>query len=354
MAIYYSKTKKAFYDTAVIAVDLMPADKVEITSDEYAALMEAQASGSIIVADANGKPTALKQSCGECNKTTHELVVASDKVLGHTMIDSLPTTGSQNAVASGGVAFVLQNLDEDYVKRFGDKEIDGFKTFKKSPSIANDAPTAIMKATGTDKGTAPTELAVTSAINAYDKNGTQEANRLGSVGVTYDTEGNIKSSIKAYKPEAESTDSAEVAVVYPASGEPYATAPTPPTGDDTNKIATTEWVNARETITRHTIEGDVVFDCWQRVDHALGIQEYWGVIPIMTHECDIEFTFPRAFSASPLVMLSSEYDRVSSSPGESMPMSFSNTKDSVVIMGYNPAYSQYGDSKVHFLIRGFI
>ena len=354
MAIFYSKTNNAFYDSTIVADGLIPADKVEITSEEYTALLAAQCEGKVIVAGADGKPTAINQSCRECDKTTHELVVASDKVLGHTKIDSFPTIGSGNAAGSNGVAIVLQNLDKDYVKRIGDEEIEGHKTFKQSPIIANNAPTAIMKATATDKGTAPTEHAVTAAINAYDKNGTQEANRLGSVGVTYGSEGNVEASIKAYKPVAESTESAEVAVVYPATGEPYAIAPTPPSGDATNKIATTEWVNARETISRHFIHSDIVFDCWQRKDYALGIQEFWGVIPIQGEIKVFNIQFPEAFSATPLVMLSSEYDRVPESPGEVLPRSYNITKESLSLIGYNPAFSIGGISNIHFLIRGFI
>ena len=47
----------------------------------------------------------------------------------------------------------------------------------------------------------------------------------------------------AFKNVAGSSDSTSISLVYPASGDPYATAPTPSSvSDDSDKIATTEWV----------------------------------------------------------------------------------------------------------------
>jgi len=75
MSIYYSATTNAFYDTTIINEGSIPADKVEITAEEYASLIEAQNNGYLIVAGEGGKPTTLKQNCNKCNKLNHDYVV---------------------------------------------------------------------------------------------------------------------------------------------------------------------------------------------------------------------------------------------------------------------------------------
>lgn len=57
MGYFYSKETGGFYHASVNAE--MPQDAVAITDEQHAALMEAQASGKIIVADSKGKPKAV-------------------------------------------------------------------------------------------------------------------------------------------------------------------------------------------------------------------------------------------------------------------------------------------------------
>lgn len=54
--MFYSKTTGGFY-TREIHGDNIPADAVEITEAEHAALIEGQSMGKVIVADENGRPT---------------------------------------------------------------------------------------------------------------------------------------------------------------------------------------------------------------------------------------------------------------------------------------------------------
>lgn len=56
--MFYSKTTGGFYDTAIHG-DAIPADAVEITAEQHAALLDAQASGKLIQADKSGKPVAV-------------------------------------------------------------------------------------------------------------------------------------------------------------------------------------------------------------------------------------------------------------------------------------------------------
>ena len=53
--VFYSPTTGGFYDTAIHG-DNIPADAVEITEAEHAALIEGQSNGKRIVADESGRP----------------------------------------------------------------------------------------------------------------------------------------------------------------------------------------------------------------------------------------------------------------------------------------------------------
>lgn len=53
--MFYSKSTGGFY-AAEIHGDAVPADAVEITADDYAALLAGQSAGKIITADKNGAP----------------------------------------------------------------------------------------------------------------------------------------------------------------------------------------------------------------------------------------------------------------------------------------------------------
>lgn len=53
--MFASKTTRGFYDAAIHG-DNMPADAVEITAEQHAALLAGQSLGRIIAADANGRP----------------------------------------------------------------------------------------------------------------------------------------------------------------------------------------------------------------------------------------------------------------------------------------------------------
>ena len=53
--MFYSKSTGGFYDTAIHG-DNIPADAIEITTEEHQALLEGQSNGKIIATDKNGKP----------------------------------------------------------------------------------------------------------------------------------------------------------------------------------------------------------------------------------------------------------------------------------------------------------
>ncbi|MGA1801490.1 tail fiber assembly protein [Rhizobium sp. HT1-10] len=56
MAIFYSAKTGGFYDPEIVSE--MPSDAVEISSEEYSAVLEEQSAGKEITPDGKGKPVA--------------------------------------------------------------------------------------------------------------------------------------------------------------------------------------------------------------------------------------------------------------------------------------------------------
>lgn len=58
MAIYFAKSTGGFYSREIHG-DNIPSDAVEISTEDHAALLEAQSSGKVILAGNDGKPVAV-------------------------------------------------------------------------------------------------------------------------------------------------------------------------------------------------------------------------------------------------------------------------------------------------------
>jgi hypothetical protein len=86
MAKYWSASKVAFYDDTIISEVSLPQDAVVIPEDDYKALMAQQDAGYVIVTGADGYPTAIAQTCGQCTCLQHDTVIASADALGHVKI----------------------------------------------------------------------------------------------------------------------------------------------------------------------------------------------------------------------------------------------------------------------------
>lgn len=86
MAKYFSASQVAFYDDAIISIDRMPDDVVEIALSSYNDFMAKQCDGYVIVAGADGYPALIKQSGDECTCLAHELQAATTLALGHVKI----------------------------------------------------------------------------------------------------------------------------------------------------------------------------------------------------------------------------------------------------------------------------
>lgn len=112
----------------------------------------------------------------------------------------------------------------DVVDLTSTQTISGFKTFTKNILNSKGTPTITLQATDVTKGTRPAENK-SWVVAMTDSQGTVVANRLMAVGNILSNNNNNACFIRAYKPTSGSSVAADVGVVYPDSGDPYAYAP---------------------------------------------------------------------------------------------------------------------------------
>lgn len=104
-----------------------------------------------------------------------------------------------------------------------------------------------------------------------DKNGTGTGNRYG--GIEVNTRSGNQAMLMAYNPAAGTTDHADIWVQFGADGVIKTNAPTPPTGDRSNQIATTKSFDNEGFVGRRTLSSiqSVKGTFW--FDSACGIDE---------------------------------------------------------------------------------
>lgn len=95
------------------------------------------------------------------------------------------------------------------------------------------------------KGSNPSGNLYHEFVSYSNSGGSEVANRLAQITRRIDTEGKTAVLIKAYQNVAGSSAGAEMGIAYPKSGDPYTFCLTPPTSDNSNKIATTAYVTSK-------------------------------------------------------------------------------------------------------------
>lgn len=159
--------------------------------------------------------------------------------------DSGYITGISSSDVTTALGYTPAN-DSDVVKTRGNQNIGGNKTFTSGivrTSLSQTAQISLgHQYTTVTKGTAPSTN-VNSRWRLYDKDGTGNANSICGVDMNYNTNGSTSISLNAYKPESSSTINSGISVTYPATGDPYTSAPTPTSSDNSTKIATTAYVH---------------------------------------------------------------------------------------------------------------
>ena len=178
--------------------------------------------------------------------------------------------------------------NSEVVKLSGNQTIGGTKTFTSIPIVKGGGPAYSLINTDVTKGTNPTANEGW-LINCFDSVGTAAKNRLGLFQTAYNTSGHVTVGMWAYQPVADGTTTASVTVVYPASGTPYATAPTPAASSNTTQIATTAWVRGKGVLIESYISGTT----WYR-KYSDGWIEQGGYFNCSSHGTTI--TFYKAFA----------------------------------------------------------
>lgn len=157
-------------------------------------------------------------------------------------------TGISSSDVTAALGYTPAN-DSNVVKTSGDQSVGGFKTFTKQVTKTNNSAGAdtifVNKNTAITKGTAPS-ASVESRWRLTDSStGDGNSALIGGVTFGYATSMRTSAILQAGKPEAGSTSTASLGIYYPATGDPYTSAPTPATSDNSTKIATTAYVKAQ-------------------------------------------------------------------------------------------------------------
>ena len=187
---------------------------------------------------------------GDTNKPVYVAADGTVTAISYTIGKSVPsdakftdTTYSAATTSAAGLMSAadktkLNGLDDStYVKLAGAQTITGYKGFTSNFWLQSSS--------NVEKGSNPTATKYPAWISIFSSSGTAEKNRFGSIGTTVDTSGNVTQAIIAYKNTADSTTSAWLSIVYPKTGDPYATCPTPEASSNGTKIATTAWVTTK-------------------------------------------------------------------------------------------------------------
>lgn len=155
--------------------------------------------------------------------------------------DAEAKTGTDTTRAmTPAAAKAARDADANIVHRTGNETIAGSKTFTSNPAVKAVDPQFRFIQNDIVKGTKP-ETDQHSAVLFRDNADAA----MGCIQNIYASDGSVHTRLGAYQPVAGSTSSVFLDMVYPASGDPYATAPTPAAGDNSTKIATTAFVNTK-------------------------------------------------------------------------------------------------------------
>ena len=209
---------------------------------------------------------------------------------------------SDNSTKIATTAYVKAQgyaLDNDVVKTSGDQTINGNKTYSNSLAVqgSGNAP-FVHKRTSLNKGTPPSGNNVQSRWRMTETSGVGNANTFGGMEVSYNTNGAITSSLQAFKPELNSTTNAAISITYPVTGDPYTSAPTPASSDNSTKISTTAFVKS---VLSTSGNGFATFDLETSSPNYKGYMELangwiiqWGITAIANQNTSI--TLPTPFS----------------------------------------------------------
>ena len=208
---------------------------------------------------------------------TDNIPTASTSTAGKVKRDSSPTSGSSNALTSGGAYTALagklstsgtaakatadasgnniantyatktelttvQNsipADSGLVHKTGSETIGGAKTLSDTVTISGASKQLKIKNTGVTRGTAPS-----AAVNSVVVNGLDNAGKsTWGLYHTWGTDQKAQVQLICYKGTTTDNTWSGIGVGYDASGNAFTSAVTPGVADSSTKIATTAYIN---------------------------------------------------------------------------------------------------------------
>lgn len=208
---------------------------------------------------------------------TDNIPTASTSTAGKVKLDSSPTSGSSNALTSGGAYTALagklstsgtaakatadasgnniantyatktelttvQNsipADSGLVHKTGSETIGGAKTLSDTVTISGASKQLKIKNTGVTRGTAPS-----AAVNSVVVNGLDNAGKsTWGLYHTWGTDQKAQVQLICYKGTTTDNTWSGIGVGYDASGNAFTSAVTPGVADSSTKIATTAYIN---------------------------------------------------------------------------------------------------------------
>ena len=203
-------------------------------------------------------PTAESTGYGEfvmdSTETDSQLSFITYNGLNNTNLWGASSDTSRNLVALQGWVN-NPSMSTNVVHRSGNETITGRKvytdttTFTTHPMVQSTTEYSSIgyrvQNTQITRGTAPTTGNATGQWVFQDSGGLGVNNRIGGMEVSYLTNGDIKTSLQAFQPTASTTQNpytySNLSLIYPASGDPYAIAPTPNANVVGNEIITAKW-----------------------------------------------------------------------------------------------------------------
>ena len=116
MAIYYSTTARAFFDTDIFPTASLPQDAVSVSTNDYTNLMNYQNTGACIFDDGNGHPIVGSIIEDSATEIIHAEKKASANSLGHVIVEgtnSLMSTTAITVKADGTIGIAHYGIVTD-------------------------------------------------------------------------------------------------------------------------------------------------------------------------------------------------------------------------------------------------
>lgn len=183
---------------------------------------------------------------------------------GHFQLRAMNSTASSTLIGTpeGSLTWKGNELavDSNVVHLTGTEDITGKKTIASNLNIKN---------ANLTRGTNPASNSwIYMSLSGSGGDATNQ--RFGTVASGVYTTGSVRTYLEAYKNTASTTTNAQLSVTYPASGDPYASAPTTPTGSTGTEIITADYLNSTNSGVVHTTGNETI----------AGTKSFTGVINI--------------------------------------------------------------------------